>query len=383
MDSLPTIDMNNLSPVIKMIESLQINFNSENMVIDNRYDPIVFDAYFPECNCKRILCTLNTDKPFFGIRVSPIIDFNAISDMINNNNLLSPKSYEVEYDSKLIDFMTGFSANEIALLSIELIKNTIYAPINRESLISYQINNDFVMDEFNHKEYLQLLKYALSDYMYKLGLNTTLMAVYGTAVVSSGPHTTPMFDGAIISIINKFRRKLEYVENFKTDSRPIMLSWLLRIGEDFSRNRSHATYALGKAIKLTGSVLEKNLYDCIIRGLTTDYDMIYATESVNIKYNTSIKPINVYRKNIAELVTRMSVLETSCNESDEYKRAEYIDILFESYNNYKAIERYLVDGNINKGDYRLYKSVLESYDMIKNKAEHKVDIKDTIPIAYY
>lgn len=367
MNSLPTIDMTNISPVIKMIESLQINFNNENMVIDNKYDPIVFDAYFPECTCKRVLCTLNTDKPFFGIRVKPIIDYNMILNLIYDNTHIEPKAYEVEYDSKIIDIMTGFSAKEIALLSIELIKNTIYAPVGNIFLSCY-VCTDNDKEYYNNKDLLHLLKYALSDYMYKLGLNTILS-------------NSTMTNSAIIPITNKLRRKLEYVETFKSDSRPIILSWVLRIAEDFDRNRSHAAYALGKAINFTGSVLEKELYDNMIRSITTDYEMIYATESVKI--NTSIKPINVYRKNIAELVTRMSVLETSHNESDEYKRAEYTDILFESYNNYKTIEKYLVDSNINKGDYRLYKSVLESYSTIKNQAEHKVDIKDTIPIAYY
>lgn len=365
------MDDNRLYPIIKLIESLQVNFNDEDIVKTDK-DTTIFDAYFPEWTCTKVLCTKNIDKPFFGIRVHPYIDYNMVSEFIYNNVKLEPKKYTIEFDSKLIDYMYGLPADDVALLAVTFIENTMAGSsslISSDMFLMYNIDNDISLEpEYYNKEFVNLLKYALTDYMYKLCLGAILN---GGAIGMVNPLIPP--------IVDKLKKKIEFVGTFKIDNKPILLSWIYRIMDDFNNNRSHAIHILKKAIEFTGSVLEKSLYTNLIKDLSLTHNI---DEGSIFEYDNTIKSINTYRGNISELATRVSVLESSQNISPEDIKSEYTDILAKSYNNYKTIEKFIAENVINKREYRLYKTLLESYNIIKNKAQQELNSTNTIPIAF-
>lgn len=79
------------------------------------------NGLFTDASCEEVVLSINTDKPFFGIRVCPAKDEDKIlGDLLfgNNENVSTFTKYKIDLDSKLL-FETRFSAADVARFIIQ------------------------------------------------------------------------------------------------------------------------------------------------------------------------------------------------------------------------------------------------------------------------
>ena len=83
------------------------------------------NGLFADASCEEVVLSINTDKPFFGIRVCPAKgEDKKLGDLLfgNNENVYPFAKYKIDLDSKLL-FETRFSAVDVARFIIQDVDN--------------------------------------------------------------------------------------------------------------------------------------------------------------------------------------------------------------------------------------------------------------------
>ena len=76
------------------------------------------NCIFVENSCTDVLFTNNTDKPFFGIHVNPLMSSTDAITIIATDEKVKLNKYQIEFDSKL--FTLDLSAEEIARKAMKI-----------------------------------------------------------------------------------------------------------------------------------------------------------------------------------------------------------------------------------------------------------------------
>lgn len=127
------------------------------------------NSLFPY-KCIEVFCTPNTDKPFFGVIVDPVIDKGKLFNIIaNDSKKVEIKKYKLEFDSKL--FGIGLSPEELAALivfEISSMMNNKYIDDIRSIINLKMIALDTSISLRDIVNYYPLIILALKDSLYKL-----------------------------------------------------------------------------------------------------------------------------------------------------------------------------------------------------------------------
>ena len=130
----------------------------------------IINEIFSDNKCTNVLYTQNTDKPFFGIRISPNMSPSDATIILASDERIKLDKYQIEFDSKLFDI--GLDANELTALTIYEISAMMDDPglfdRIRAKVDTRLIEDDTVIDIRESVNAAQLIIFAIKDTMYKM-----------------------------------------------------------------------------------------------------------------------------------------------------------------------------------------------------------------------
>ena len=351
------------------------------------------NKFFPMSKCENVVYTNNTDKLFFGMKVFINIDGNDAINLLGSDKDQIAKSYTVEIDSKLLDPMIYLSGAELTALLIHEIGHIAYDtdPINtvRAQVDMYFADTDNHIDIKSSKGFKELLAFGIKDAVMKYGSVFSKQFKYHEFVADqfvAGCGYGPQLASAMAKIV----KSLPYMAQ-DIDNRFIALSWVLRMGAEFSIRRRPAIKMLLKAKELCSSKIEKQdityaintinkMSDPVSESFMDEYinNEIPETYSKEYKELSSYATMNSINSNIYDLNTRLATA------------TDMEDVLYviHSANKTISILNSIINDGIKPEEINLYTEYRQAlYDIIQKAVENKElndrDFHRYIPSVYY
>lgn len=228
--------------------------------------------------CKDCIYTLNTDKPFFGVRVFPNITVTDIKSCMCSEEPCQVSEYKLELDSKLFDL--GLRPDEIAaviLYEISSIMDPETLNHVRGEINYYLCANDDCIDMSMTYSARLLFVYAIKDAMYKY----SSMMFRSEADIAANSVTNSLgLTSALLSA--KYILSSSYMSDgmFVRSPKFVILQWVLSIYKDLTGRNLHVVIETLKDAKaITGSQLEKICIDSILTSLESINGVFTITEA--------------------------------------------------------------------------------------------------------
>ena len=259
------MDIEFLSKNVKKIESVFLNIlylKPEERVIAPDMNVLgdlknAINSIFEDNKCINVIYTLNTDKPFFGIKINPNMSPADATIILSSDERVKLNKYQIEFDSKL--FEVGLSDTELAALTIYEISSMMdnfELFDNIRALIDTNIvTNDDVVNIRDSVNYAQLIIFALKDTMYKL--SSFIFKDDKDELISNSMIQTCGLVDDIISARNKVVNSLSGTggESFRSP-KPIILEWMFVMYKNMRINSCIIADTLKDAKVFTASKLE-------------------------------------------------------------------------------------------------------------------------------
>lgn len=207
-------------------------------------------AIMPDKICMGVLYTLNTDKPFFGIKVDPYITQEDALNILTLDTEVNINKYKVEFDSKLFDI--GLGVDEIAAYAIYEISTMLSEETvnNVRALIdTYMITQDDVVSIRDSASYAALIIFALKDTFYKV----SALPFKNNGEVASKIITDFDLVDELVSAKTKIDANVGDV--FRTPN-TVILQWMFVMYRDMRTNSSTIAETLKDAKTYAASKLE-------------------------------------------------------------------------------------------------------------------------------
>lgn len=222
---------------------------------------------FPQNKCKDVLYTQNTDKLFFGIKISPIIKHELLLKLILGEEPICLEDYKIEFDSKL--FSMNVTAQEVVAYMLYDITSMMasYESIDqlRAMIDTYLTSEEDVWDLRDSSNYAQLVTFAIKDSLTKM---TSLVYKDSPEEYAYNNMIQSMkLDEALISIHDTIINSLGGPMDSLRSSNLVILQWMFIMYKDMALNSSTVMEQLRDALTTTGSQLEifdiKNTIDSV------------------------------------------------------------------------------------------------------------------------
>ena len=299
-----------MTSIEKEIFNITNEFNNEDITIKSKYIlSSLLSELFPNVNCK-VLYTTNTDNLFFGIRCFyDVKPEKLISYVMNKTHLDDNVSCVIEFDSKLFDPLIGLNAREITAILLYTLYHTIVDEDNlaklRMDLTNYFADSLEDLSSFNNKIVYPLLYYGYNDSIMKYG--NPFNKSDSLEVANSPILKLFKYNGDMLFALKKLASNISYFKQ-DADRRNIILSYILRIIEDYDHMRIHAYNQINKCIDLTGSVSEKHMMRNVIKCLSNNSEIISEESLLDTNSTPSLNIIEVRNKIVQMKVDLMTVL---------------------------------------------------------------------------
>lgn len=232
-----------------------------------------------DSRCISATYTVNTDHPFFGIRINPLLSANDALKILTTDEKVKLYKYEIEFDSKLFDI--GLDGDEIAALTIYEVSSMIgsYDAIDavRGVIDLTLLKNDDVLLIQNSINHAQMIIYALKDTLFKvssfifkddpedLAMNPVIQACGKEEDIISAKDK---IDSSTVGLIDHMRSpKLSVLE------------WMFIMYRDMKLNSATIVDTLNDAKLCTGSKIEQKEIDKTIESVNR-IDMTMLSESL-------------------------------------------------------------------------------------------------------
>jgi len=216
--------------------------------------------------CTEIFYTLNTDKQFFGVTVSPSIDSTQAVQIVSSDVPVVIRSYKLELDSKLFDL--DLEADEImATILYEITSMLSGSTVNavRDLLHVYVLSNNSTISIRDSINYYQLIIYAIKDTMYKVSsllFKEDIEDLMANNAIQALNLQDPLVS-AQEKIISSAFGSSDSVRSPKT----IILQYVFMVYRDISHNARIIRDDLRDAVDFTASVLIKSEIDKTLKAL--------------------------------------------------------------------------------------------------------------------
>lgn len=213
---------------------------------------------FEENSCINVIYTNNTDKQFFGVKISPNMSPSDAAVILTTDEKVRLVKYQIEFDSKLFDI--GLNESELAAVTIHEISAMMddYDIFNklRFEVDKIMLQNEDVVHIRDSVNYAQLVIFAIKDSMYKL---SSLMFVedpedlkHNMMIQAAG------MEDDIVSAREKIDSSLQGLgETLRTRGTTI-LEWMFTMYRNMNIYSGTVKTTLEDARDFTGSKLEIN-----------------------------------------------------------------------------------------------------------------------------
>lgn len=233
------------------------------------------DKLYPNTRCKGVIYTNNTDNPFFGLVVMPVIDSSMVYQIINGSSLYRVTEYYIEIDSKMVDVLVGDESFYLTALIVRNTSELLYdcGPVQqvRNMIDMYLVQTNSVIQYTDSIHYKEILLYGICDALRKI------TSIFDNPAAIAPNELSARFELMTADAMNKIKAS-GLLDMKGYDSTPVvMLSWALRLYNDILSNRIPARHTLKKAIKFTGSQIETKQYENLLRRIDRidDYSLLH------------------------------------------------------------------------------------------------------------
>ena len=241
------------------------------------------NKFFKDSTCLEVLYTNNTDKMFFGMKVLPMIDPDNIYEYLMDNDNVRLTKYVIEIDSHLLNPVLDLTEKELTAILLHEVGHVVgdTQPIQnaRNILNEYLAKNNTSLSISNSVHYKELLVYGLTDYLSKsqsIFYTSDSSEIYAdefAATYGFGEELGTAYDKII-------KDNIKLYENSQV-SKWTVFCWTLSLYKNIKLRRISAIKILNRAIKLTGSRIEKVEIENVIKRIKRIDDNI-VVESVII-----------------------------------------------------------------------------------------------------
>ena len=251
------------------------------------------DAIFAEDHktCKSVRITQNTDKQFFGVRVSPVILPGTAIAIICADNEPIIDFYEVEFDSKI--FNLGFTAEEIAAVMIYNIATCVTNPDIiakvRSIIDGYALSDDYMISIRDSMDYIALITFGIKDTMFKLS-----DIIFKDSIDEL--ESTKYIVDDMVEFLSSAKDKLSKAafgvgRDFRSD-KPVVLGWMLTVFKNMKINSRIVWDTLTDAKAFSGSKLEVEAIEAALGGLNRINSTLMLNEKTKEQHNDLTKVID-------------------------------------------------------------------------------------------
>lgn len=229
---------------------------------------ILLNQIFPENMCTDIIYTLNTDKMFFGVKISPILTGSETFNILAGEDKMKLSKYKLEFDSKLVTDC-NLSAKELMAFMLYEISSMMdsYDIIDRLRFI-IDVNMTADDDYFSIRDsvnYTELVAYAIKDSLNKLSSilynNIASQELTNNLIISLG-----LMDD-LLSGYNKIIESEAGPGNSLRSADVVVLKWFFIMYRDMKTNSATMMETLKDAKQITGSKLQQDEIDLAIRAI--------------------------------------------------------------------------------------------------------------------
>ena len=330
----------------------------------------LLNEIFDENKCTDIIYTLNTDKQFFAMNISPAMNGSDALTILSTDANIRLVNYQIEFDSKLFDI--GLDSAELtAVLLYEIASmmdnNEIFE--NLRALVDTRlISNDDVLLIRNSVNYAQLIILAVKDTMRKL--SSILYKDSTEDLLIPAIQATNMSEN-ILSAKEKILASISNSSDTLRSPIPVILDWVLLMYRDIKRNKSLIYDTLVDAKTFTGSKLEIREFNACIEALNRIDTTISFNESINTYFEN--KNMSILNEVSIFKALKKNGLRGLENELYEYTmrvknctNTEDAYLIMRGINSRLGIlEDYLYNETLSDHDRKHWEAVVESYRQLR------------------
>lgn len=288
----------------------------------------IINVIFDDNVCIGVRYTLNTDKPFFGVRISPNMSPADATVILTSDERIKLNKYQIEFDSKL--FEIGLSDSELAAITIYEISSMmdrydifdeLRAVIDTGALTAEDVVN--IRDSINHS---QLIIFAIKDTLCKL---TSLVHKESPEELTNSFIQAAGLSESIISAREKIISSVSGIggESLRS-SKPIVLQWVFVMYKDVKANSAIISDTLKDAREFTGSRLEIEEIDKALQSLDRISSSIVECGSLNKFFErknlSALNEVSLFKqlkksglRGIENELYEYSMKVKNCTESDD------------------------------------------------------------------
>ena len=330
------------------------------------------NAIFTDNKCIGVHYTLNTDKPFFGVRISPAISAADTSIILVTDEPIKLVRYEIEFDSKL--FEIGLDKSELAALTLFEISSIMDNPQIFDDLRAYIdfsiVNNEDLASIRANINAAQLIIFGIKDTMRKLG---SVMYKTDEEVVANPVIQAAELTEAIVSARGAIDSSIAGASESMRTARPVILQWMFMMYRDIKINAGVIKDVLTDAKAFTASKLEIADIDKTLAALAriTDTiiveskreepkDLIKFIESTNMRVLAEASLFKSLKKNglrgIENDLYEYKLRVKNCTDPDE------ANLIMRSINSRIGIlDDYLMNEDLSDHDMKHWQDVANDY----------------------
>ena len=344
--------------------NFQRNFNTGEVEVEG--STLFHKTEYKERRDHFAFYTVNTDKLFFGMRVYPVIDGNKAMEMLGDNEPSISNGYYVEFDSKLFDPMLYLDGREYLAFLLHEVGHIAY---DIDSI--YKVKN--AIDVYFSKSggninlrssagFKELLAYGMKDAIMKAG---SIFAKCGNDEIIADAFVVACGYGPDLETgMKKIVRGISYMAK-DIDDRFIALTWVLRVGREFELFRLPAVKTLNKAIKFTGSKLEKRELQYAARIIATMEQPISEGAWDNLREKFSAKFLQYKRNGVRAIKDDVFELNLRLRTAEEVD--ELMSIIRSANSSIAILQDYLTE-DIPDAEREDILAVLQDLYAIRQKA---------------
>ena len=358
----------NCAPLEDAMSKIKLNPTNDRMAnLKN-----VLNNLFKGTNCESIIYTNNTDKPFFGMCVMPVVNETDIKKMILENDFSTLKqNYFLEFDSKL--FEIGLTTRELVAVVLHEIGHIIL-DIDKavdevtKSFYMYLQKNRETVDMERFIKYADLLAFGFRDAIRKIN------NIFSDEETNADSYAVALGYGQeLISALKKITDRCTLL-NKDLDNKLLVLQWTLRLYKNMKLRRIPALRTLEKTYQRTGSELEKReINKCMNAIKQYEYDAIDESAVLEEKAKLSIFRRFKYKgmRGIEDDLYGLTLRVKSVDEQDEA-----LMILRDINSRLAILDDYISSEDLDQNDLERWNAVRKKYLMLREELSKKTTYDD-------
>lgn len=324
----------------------------------------------PESTCLDVIYTQNTDKLFFGAKTLIVLSDSQASDILLTDEIVKIDKYYLEIDSKLFDM--GLNTKEITAILLHEVGHIVIGG-NTVSDLRKAIDNYFAKSKTSlsfkdTSNYLQILKFGMQDAIMKMH-----SIFYMTEPEEIAADSFVSLCGYDIYLLSAFKKIYTTQMTINSGTPKLMvLQWSFDVYKELKWRRIPAIRLLNKSKQLTGSYLEKQEIENVIRALNR-IDTDITNESVMMIMNESKNKnslfTNMKRNGLKTLENDLYEFRIRCKNCESEDEAFYA--LRQINTRISILEDYLLTEELSDQEREKWYKVLTEYRAMREELASK------------